>query len=559
MKWSPDGSRILFNVNVEDYSKPMDLYSVDADGLRVRKIIDGSLNTPDSAASGGTSSIKETVNGPTMYFDISPDGARVAYSTCTYYENQDNDRSDGRNSREYRYDIFVVNIDGTGNKNVTEKESIDIFPAWSPDGSQIAFVSEEDLDPWTIEGQLVIYTLATGELSEVPLAIGDRVAPYAPAWSPDGRTIAFVAYDGDIRRSTTTAVYTVGIDGSGLTRISTTSTRPSWSPDGRRIALFAPYADGAAFYSFAADGSEAVRIASLPSDFTYTLGDPARDLPLPGVEISWAPDGSEILMDSLAQRVVPDGFGAVENLPVSFNAASSRQTQNGSSGPKPGYPRIAAWSPDGSRIVVGATTGIHEGVNMVLHTISRDGTAPQALVRNGATLVAVPSRPNHNAGVNACSDGYVVSEPENNPGLVEDCESLIRSKDELRGDVALNWGPGVPIEEWTGVTVESIDGPSQSPVRRVTKLIIRWPELPLDHFRKLRGRIPRELGGLDELRILDLRHNRLGERIPAALGGLEELLSLRLEGNYFTGCIPAELEKSFGANLSNGVGLPYCK
>ena len=237
VKWSPDGSRILFNVNVEDYSKPMDLYSVDADGLRVRKIIDGSLNTPDSAASGGTSSIKETVNGPTMYFDISPDGARVAYSTCTYYENQDNDRSDGRNSREYRYDIFVVNIDGTGNKNVTEKESIDIFPAWSPDGSQIAFVSEEDLDPWTIEGQLVIYTLATGELSEVPLAIGDRVAPYAPAWSPDGRTIAFVAYDGDIRRSTTTAVYTVGIDGSGLTRISTTSTRPSWSPDGRRIAF----------------------------------------------------------------------------------------------------------------------------------------------------------------------------------------------------------------------------------------------------------------------------------------------------------------------------------
>ena len=79
----------------------------------------------------------------------------------------------------------------------------------------------------------------------------------------------------------------------------------------------------------------------------------------------------------------------------------------------------------------------------------------------------------------------------------------------------------------------------------------------MDHFRKLRGRIPRELGGLDELRILDLRHNRLGERIPAALGGLEELLSLRLEGNYFTGiCIPAELEKSFGANVrGNGVGL----
>ena len=127
-------------------------------------------------------------------------------------------------------------------KNVTEKESIDIFPAWSPDGTQIAFVSEDHDYRWLIAGRLVIYTVSTGELSEVPLAMGDRVAPYAPAWSPDGRTIAFVAYDGDITSprydSNTPAVYTVGIDGSGLTRISTTSTRPSWSPDGRRIAFF---------------------------------------------------------------------------------------------------------------------------------------------------------------------------------------------------------------------------------------------------------------------------------------------------------------------------------
>ena len=180
-------------------------------------------------------------------------------------------------------------------------------------------------------------------------------------------------------------------------------------------------------------------------------------------------------------------------------------------------------------------------------------------MRNGVTLVAVPARQDHNAGVNACSDGYVVSEPENNPGLVEDCKSLIRAKDELRGDVALNWGPGLPIEEWTGVTVESIDGPSQTPVRRVTKLIIRWPELPLDHFRKLRGRIPSELGGLDELRILDLRHNRLGGTIPAALADLENLRGLHLGGNWLEGCIPAELQKSFGTTLSNGVGLPYCE
>ena len=559
VRWSPDGSHILFNVSAENYSRPMDLYSVDAGGLRVRKVIDGSLNAPDSTASGGTSSSKEIVYGPTMYFDVSPDGTRVAYSTCTYYENQDNDLS----NREYRYDIFVVDIGGTGNKVITEKESIDIFPAWSPDGTKIAFVSEDHRYRWLIAGRLVIYTVDTGELSEVPLAIGDRIAPYAPAWSPDGRTIAFVAYDGDITshqyRSTTPAVYTVGIDGSGLTRISTTSTRPSWSPDGRRIALFAPYDDAPAYYSFSDDGSEAVLIASLPPGSTYIRGDPARDLLPSGVEILWAPDGPEILLDSRAQRVVTDGFGAVENLPVSFNAASSRQTQNGSSGPQPGYPRIAAWSPDGSRIAVGATTGIYEGVNIVLHTIRRDGTDPQALVRNGATLVAVPANPDPDTEVNACTAGFVVSEPDKNPGLVADCKTLIRAQDELTGGVALNWGNGLPIEEWTGITVESIDGPSQTPVRRVTKLVIRWPEFALDDFRKLTGRIPSELGGLDELRILDLRNNRLSGAIPAVLAELENLRGLHLKGNGLEGCIPAGLQESFGTTLSKNVGLPYCE
>ena len=558
VRWSPDGSHILFNVSAENYSKPMDLYSVDAGGLRVRKVIDGSLSAPDSTASGGTSSSKEIVYGPTMYFDVSPDSSKVTYSTCTYYENQDNDQS----SREYRYDIFVVDIDGMRNKVITERESIDIFPAWSPDGTKIAFVSEDHGYRRLIAGRLAIYEVTTGELSEVPLAIGDRVAPFAPAWSPDGRTIAFVAYDGDITshqyRSTTPAVYAVGIDGSGLTRISTTSTRPSWSPDGRWIAFFAPYGEAPAYYSFSADGSEAVRIASLPPGSTYIRGDPAQDLLPSGVEISWAPDGSEILLDSRAQRVVADGFGAVEDLPVSFNAVSSRQTRNGSSGPEPGYPRIATWSPDGSRIAVGATSGIHEGVNVVLHTIDRDGTDPQALVRNGVTLVAEPGRRDFRAGIASCSAGTVIADPENNPGLVEDCKSLIRSRDELAGDVALNWGPGLPIEEWTGITVESIQGPTQTPTRRVTKLIIRWPSRPPGDSRKLTGRIPRELGGLEELQILDLRNNRLSGTIPSALADLQNLRGLALTGNWLEGCIPEELKRSFGTTLSKNTGLPYC-
>ncbi len=580
VKWSPDGSYILFNVNAEDYFSPMDLYYATADGLRIQKIIDGSVISPNAAASGsdgtgGTTSSGESVIGPTMYFDLSPDGARVVYSTCIEYEAPENSRY----RSVHRYNISVVNVDGAEHKPITESDSIDIFPEWSPDGSEIAFISNRHRSTPLIAGRLVIYTVSTGELRDVPLAIGDRVAPYAPAWSPDGRTMAFVAYEGDIDnrqyRSTTLAVYTIGTDGSDLTRVSTTLTRPSWSPDGRRLAFYAPFAESPGFYSFAADGSEAVLIATLPADIETAIGAPARYLPLRSVEVSWAPDGAEILLDSLALRVVPDGSGTVESVPVSFNAGSPRQTRNGASGSKPGHPRIAAWSPDGSKIAVGATTGIPEDVlpkhlegpgdvDVVVYTIDRNGADPQTLVRKGVTLVAESGWQDHNASIIACSAGYVVSEPENNPGLVEDCKTLIRSRGELGGGVALNWGPGVPIEEWTGITVEpvAVEGSSQSPARRVTRLIIGWPRWPSppqqDYFLRLKGSIPKALAGLDELQILDLRRNQLGGRIPAALSGLENLRSLRLAGNSFTGCIPAELQ-TFGTTLSNGVGLPYCE
>ncbi len=580
VKWSPDGSYIMFNVNAENYLGSMDLYYATADGMRVQKIVDGSFNSTDATASSSdakqssTSSSREYVIGPTMYFDISPDGAKIVYSTCKAYEASENS---GYRS-VHRYNISVVNVDGTEHKPVTETDTIDIFPSWSPDGSAIAFISNRHRSTSLIAGRIVIYTVATGELRDVPLTIGDRVAPYAPAWSPDGRTLAFVAYDGDINRhqyrSTTPAVYTIETDGSDLTRVSTTLTRPSWSPDGRRLVFYAPFIESPAFYSFAADGSEAVLIATLPADVETATGAPARFLPLSSVEVSWAPDGSEILLGSLALKVVPDGSGAVESLPVSFNLAATKQTQDGASGSKPEYPRIAAWSPDGSRIAVGATTGIPEGVlpthlegprgvDSVLHFIQWDGTAPRTLVRKGVTLVAESGWRDHNASIIACSAGYVVSEPENNPGLVEDCKTLIRSRGELGGGVALNWGPGVPIEEWTGITVEPVEDSSQYPAHRVTRLIIGWPRWPSpphqDYFLRLKGSIPRALAGLDELQILDLRRNRLSGRIPAALSSLENLHSLRLEGNSFGGCIPAELEKSFGSTLSNGVGLPYCE
>ena len=113
-------------------------------------------------------------------------------------------------------------------------------------------------------------------------------------------------YDGnwEVGRS----VYTVGADGSGLTKVADTVSGPAWSPDGERIAVAALEGEeGAALYTFAADGSEPVKVADLfdsnfelDSLFGYSGGD-FEPLWMGG--LSWSPDGAMILFESSGVRV----------------------------------------------------------------------------------------------------------------------------------------------------------------------------------------------------------------------------------------------------------------
>ncbi len=135
IRWSPDGSHVLFDFRFRWPNGPIQLYAVNAEGSQLHKIVDTSDIRHSAEESIGT-----PVNPPMMYFDISPDGSRIAYSTCVHIPGHVSSSKSGYWWKEYdySYEIFVSNIDGMGTKRLTENGHFDNFPVWSPDGTRIA-------------------------------------------------------------------------------------------------------------------------------------------------------------------------------------------------------------------------------------------------------------------------------------------------------------------------------------------------------------------------------------------------------------------------------------
>ena len=133
-----------------------------------------------------------------------------------------------------------------------------------------------------------------------------------------------------------------------------------------------------------------------------------------------------------------------------------------------------------------------------------------------------------------CASGIAVPNPEENPGLVNDCRILLQVREVLVGRGRLNWSAEAPMEQWEAIELGGTP-------RRVLALEIRGPHAG--------RRIPPELGGLSALRRLVLFNNRLWGAIPSELGQLSELRELDLSNNAFSEAIPPDLGRL--ANLTH--------
>ncbi len=136
--------------------------------------------------------------------------------------------------------IQVIDPDGSGEVQLTFGDKRSRSPAWSPDGSKIAFIRGNKPSSLLImNADGTDRTLIQRRISKHRYYFFDR-----PAWSPDGTQIAFSTaarfFTSSNDRRWDLRLYVVNVDGSGLTRISRgrhQDSGPSWSPDGNRIAF----------------------------------------------------------------------------------------------------------------------------------------------------------------------------------------------------------------------------------------------------------------------------------------------------------------------------------
>ncbi len=139
--------------------------------------------------------------------------------------------------------IYTMNADGTNAKPLYEPagDERDNSPAWSPNGKQIAFVrSGQGLQG---AGQGSIWVISSSGGGTLQLASkGAPGSQFDPAWSPDGKWIAFT----DDNYPTPARIYKEQLDGTGLTQLTSSDdadSAPDWSPDGTQI-VFSRWHDG---------------------------------------------------------------------------------------------------------------------------------------------------------------------------------------------------------------------------------------------------------------------------------------------------------------------------
>jgi TolB protein len=234
--WSPDGTKLAF---VARPTGTEQLYTIDASGTGLRQLTSGinsyigdiawspsadsllfvccSENAPRiyEARSDGTG--RRVIASRAAQPAWSPDGARIAYIS----------------TRRAQPDIYAANRDGSHAFRITASPAADVDPAWSPDGQWIAFDSEH--------GDRQQIYLIRPDGTRLRRLVRSAWSDQSPLWAPDSQSLVFTSYrnrDPNLRGIGNADIVRAWRNGrvQNLTRGPAWEGDPAWSPDGRSIA-----------------------------------------------------------------------------------------------------------------------------------------------------------------------------------------------------------------------------------------------------------------------------------------------------------------------------------
>jgi TolB protein len=165
-------------------------------------------------------------------------------------------------------EIYIVDYDGANPIRVTNTTTLNVAPAWSPDNQVIAYTSwrPSSAGSFGVFQDIILSYIQVGQRTTPANGSPDR-QNYLPAWSPDGTKLAFTS-----NRDGNPEIYVMNKDGSGLRRMTNSPTidvSPTWSPTGNQLAWVSDRTGQPKIYLMNSDGTGQ----------RLLVGDPKSDRP----------------------------------------------------------------------------------------------------------------------------------------------------------------------------------------------------------------------------------------------------------------------------------------
>ena len=279
----------------------------------------------------------------------SPDGSRLAFTSA----------------REGLIKIFVMNADGSAQNRLTTDDRLESAPSWSPDGTALAFYS---LGREAGSSEMRIVDLRSGRTTSIA-GNGRDKGPAAPSWSDDGSRLAFTGLDAKGK----VQVWVVERDGSGLREIShgfspRDKAFAALSPDGTRVAYIADMRGGADLI--------VTEIATLESKNLSATGTATKH-----ENPQWSADGRRLLFGSTRDDA------DLVRMDIFVMNADGTGMRNLTRHPHEDYD--ARWSTDGLGVLF---TSLRTGTAQ-LHRVDLDGRRTERVSNNASHDMGHAPRP----------------------------------------------------------------------------------------------------------------------------------------------------------------------